>query len=111
MTTKFTLIPSLAAHVETPNDGILSLPISSDAHMRATLFAMSAGQEMTEHTTTMEAVVQFLEGEAELTLGGETHIVGPGAWICMAPNLPHSIRATQPVKFLLLVLRDTRKEA
>lgn len=104
----YTAIPSLHDAVELPADGILSKPIQSDEHIRATLFGLSAGQELTEHTTTMEALLQFLEGEAELTLSGDTHHVGPGFWVRMAPGLPHSIKALTPVKMLLIVLRDSR---
>jgi quercetin dioxygenase-like cupin family protein len=104
----FTLIPSLAEGVEVPREGILSRPIHSDAQMRVTLFGMSAGQEMTEHTTTMEAILQFIAGEARITLGGESHTVAAGAWVRMAPNLPHSIHALTPLKMLLIVLRGSR---
>jgi quercetin dioxygenase-like cupin family protein len=105
MSQAYTLIESLGGAVGIPEDGILSKPIFSDARMRVTLFGLAAGQEMTEHTTTMEAVLQFLEGEAEITLGADKHTVGAGAWIQMAPNLAHSIKATQPLKMLLIVLR------
>lgn len=105
----YTAIPSLHDAVQVPPDGILSKPIQSDEHVRATLFGLSAGQELTEHTTTMEALLQFLEGEAELTLGGDLHHAGPGFWVRMAPSLPHSIKALTPVKMLLIVLRDARQ--
>ena len=104
----YTVVPSLHDAVEVPADGILSKPIQSDEHVRATLFGLSAGQELTEHTTTMEALLQFLEGEAELTLGGDTHHARPGFWVRMAPGLPHGIKALTPVKMLLIVLRDSR---
>jgi len=109
-TQDFTFVPSLAAHVETPAEGILSRPLYTDAHIRATLFAMSPGEEMTEHTTTMEALLHFIEGEADITLGGEAFRAGPGAWVRMAPGLPHSITALTSLKMLLIVLRETRPE-
>jgi len=101
--------PSLADAVEIPAEGILSRPLMTDSHLRATLFGLSAGQELTEHTTTMEAMIQVLEGEAEITLGQDTHHARGGAWIQMRPNLPHSIKALTAVKFFLVVLRDTRE--
>lgn len=110
MTTEYTVIPSLAANVAMPEEGVLSKPVFTSARIRATLFAMSAGQELSEHTSTMEAVLQFLEGEAEITLGGERHTVGPGAWVRMAPNLRHSVLATQPLKMLLIVLQDAKPD-
>ena len=105
MSADYTLIESLASTVQCPDDGILSKPIYTDERMRVTLFALSAGQEMTEHTTTMEALLQFLEGEAEITMGDDRHTVRAGAWVQMSPNLRHSIKATHPLKMLLVVLR------
>ncbi len=108
MNEPYTLIASLASQVAIPEDGILSKPISTDEHLRATLFGLSAGQEMSEHTTTMEALLQILEGEADITLNDDAHHVGAGDWIRMSPNLRHSITATTPLKMLLLVLRDSK---
>ena len=108
MTEPYTLIPSLAETVACPDDGILSKPIFTNDLMRVTLFALSAGQELTEHTTTMEALLQFIEGEAEITLGADTHQAGPGAWMRMEPNLKHSIKARTPLKMMLVVLRESK---
>ena len=108
MNEPYTLIKTIVSQVEIPADGILSKPISSDEQLRATLFAMSAGQEMSEHTTTMEALLQILEGEADITLGDAPHRVGTGDWIRMSPNLRHSITAVTPLKMLLVVLRGTK---
>lgn len=108
MNEAYTLINSIANQVTIPEDGILSKPISSDGHLRATLFGLSAGQELSEHTTTMEALLQILEGEADITLGEDPHHVKAGDWIRMSPNLRHSITATTPLKMLLVVLRDSK---
>lgn len=97
---------NVALEVEIPNDGILSKPICSGDHMRATLFGMSAGQEMAEHTTSMEAILHFLEGEVELTVDGERHTAIPGTWMRMAPRVLHSLVAKSPAKFYLIVLRS-----
>jgi len=105
-----TLIPSLAAHVDMPDEGVLSKPVFTDPHIRVTLFAMSQGEELSEHATTMEALLQFIEGEADITLGADAYRVGPGAWVRMKPGLAHSIRALQPLRMLLVVLRDTKPE-
>lgn len=108
MNEPYTLINSLADQAIIPEDGILSKPVATDPHLRATLFALSEGQELSEHTTTMEAVLQILEGEADITLGDDAHHVKAGDWIRMSPNLRHSIVATTPLKMLLIVLRDSK---
>ena len=36
-----------------------------------TLFAFDAGQALSEHTAPFDAIVQILEGQAELVIGGD----------------------------------------
>ncbi len=107
----FTLLESLAEQMAIPEQGIHSKPVFSNATLRATLFGMAEGEELTEHTTSMEALLVFLEGEAEVRLAGETHTVRPGAWLRMEPRLPHSLRAQTPLKFVLWLLREPTKES
>jgi quercetin dioxygenase-like cupin family protein len=99
------LIPDLAALMpEIPADSIISRVIYRDKNLNVTLFGFAAGQELTEHTATRPAVLHFLSGAAEVTLGADTVSAAPGTWIHMQPNLPQSIRAQTPVTMLLLLL-------
>ncbi|MCI0393755.1 MAG: cupin domain-containing protein [Chloroflexi bacterium] len=95
---------------EIPADSIISRTVHSDAGLKATLFGFAAGQELTEHTASRPAVLHFLEGEAEVSLGQETMTAGPGAWIYMPPHLTHAIRAKTPVVMLLLLLHQPARD-
>lgn len=95
----------LAREVTPPAAGTLSQTLYQDAKLKVVLFGFAAGQEMSEHSAAVPAVMHFLTGEATITLGGDAKEVGPGAWVHMAPNLPHAIRATTPVVMLLLLFR------
>jgi quercetin dioxygenase-like cupin family protein len=74
------------------------------------LFGFAAGQELSEHTASTPAIMHFLHGEADVTLGPEKVSAAPGTWIHMTPQLPHSIRALTPVRLLLLLLKDKRPD-
>ncbi|MCC6144651.1 MAG: cupin domain-containing protein [Candidatus Hydrogenedentes bacterium] len=104
----YTIFADLAEEAEVPEDGILSRPVFNNESLRAVLFAMSAGQELTEHTTTMEAVLFFVRGSARVSLGNESHEARAGTWIRMEPNLPHSIRAETPLVMMLLLLQQKK---
>lgn len=95
----------LAREVSPPVNGILSHTLYQDAKLKASLFGFAAGQELSEHTSSMPAVMHFLAGEATVTLGSDTKEVESGAWVHMAPNLAHAIRAKTPVVMLLLLFR------
>lgn len=99
------MIPNLLGLMpEIPADSILSRAVYDSDDLKAILFGFAAGQELSEHTASRPAVLHFLGGEAQLTLGKESFEVGPGAWVHMPAHLPHSIRAQTPVTMLLLML-------
>jgi len=55
----------------------------------------------------MAAVLLFLKGEAELTLGSEKKSARAGSLVHMAAGLSHGIAAKTPVVMLLLMLKQS----
>jgi quercetin dioxygenase-like cupin family protein len=98
-------IENLVAEVNVPSDGILSRTLHNDDRLRVVLFGFAPGQELTEHTSKMPAVLQLLEGDAHLKLGTDEFDAGAGAWAYMPPELPHSVLAKSRVVMLLLMLK------
>lgn len=95
----------LAREIDLPAEGIHSRPIFHNDRLRVTLFGMSPNDAMTEHSTSMEAMVQVIQGEGTMTLGTETHALQPGTWVHMPPGLLHSIHPTTPMVFVLTLLK------
>jgi quercetin dioxygenase-like cupin family protein len=105
MTTPYTLLADLETQVEVPADGTLSKTILQDEKLKAVLFGFSAGQELSEHTASVPAIMHFLSGESEVTLGPDRIVAKAGTWIHMPASLPHSIRTKTPTVMLLLLLK------
>jgi quercetin dioxygenase-like cupin family protein len=105
MSKLYTHVPDLAATIEPPVDGTLSRTVHQDERLKSVLFGFSAGQELSEHTASTPAVMHFLKGEAEVTLGDDAIEVYAGSWVHMTAGLRHSIRARTPVVMLLLLLK------
>ena len=105
MSTPFTFIADLYREAEPPSDGILSRTIHNDDRTKVVLFGFGAGQELSEHTATMPAALQFLSGAATLTLGDESRDAGPGTFVHMPAGLKHAIRAKSPTVLLLLLFK------
>jgi quercetin dioxygenase-like cupin family protein len=102
----YILIPDLAeATTEIPPDSILSRTLFEDEQVKVILFGFAEGQELSEHTASMAAILHFVEGDAHLTLGDQSMDVSAGAWVHMQPQLPHSISARTPVIMLLMLLK------
>jgi len=70
-----------------------------------TLFAFDKGQALSEHTAPFDALVQVLDGRAEITIAGEPLTVKAGETIVMPANLPHALRALTKMKMLLTMIR------
>src|SRR5262249_37322219 len=103
-----TLFLALAKGVQPPDRGIPSRPLFSDDRLKAVLLGFAQGEELSEPTASMPAVLHFLQGEAKLTLGDDTIEARPGTWVHMAKGLRHSIQARTPVVMLLLLLKEAR---
>jgi quercetin dioxygenase-like cupin family protein len=71
-----------------------------------TLFAFDAGQGLSEHTAPFDALVEILDGEAELTIGGTKAIARAGQAVLMPANVPHALSAVTPFKMLLVMVRE-----
>lgn len=89
-----------------PKNSILSQSLLQNEHTRVILFTFAPDQELSEHTASKPAMLHFLEGEAEVTLGDVSFQTGAGAFIYMQPHLPHSIYAKTAVKMLLIMIEQ-----
>lgn len=102
----YTYIAGLTEQIaDIPADSILSRTVYSDEQLKTILFAFAPGQELSEHTAAQTAVLHFLEGEAELTLGNDRLEAKAGTWVRMPPHLPHSIVAKTRLLMLLLMFK------
>ncbi|MFZ0011805.1 MAG: cupin domain-containing protein [Halobacteriota archaeon] len=70
-----------------------------------TLFSFDVGQGLSEHTAPYDAVVQIVDGEAEITIGGNAIRASEGNMVVMPANIPHALQATKRFKMLLTLIR------
>jgi quercetin dioxygenase-like cupin family protein len=106
MTLPYTLLTNVNTQIEAPVDGTLSKTIFQDERLKVVLFGFAAGQELSEHTASVPAIMHFLTGESDVTLGRDSVVAKAGTWIHMPAKLSHSIRAKTPVVMLLLLLKS-----
>ena len=107
MANPFTAIDNLSDLLtEILEDSIVSRSVYADDDIKVILFGFAAGQELSEHTAAKPALLQFLRGEADLTLGNEAMSAQAGTFVHMAANLPHSVYARSEVVMLLTLLQS-----
>jgi quercetin dioxygenase-like cupin family protein len=71
-----------------------------------TLFAFDEGQSLSEHTAPFDALVQMVEGEAEITIAGKPIRAAAGELVLMPANQPHALKALTRFKMLLTMIRS-----
>jgi len=91
--------------------GIVSRTLLCTDNLRTVLFGFAKGQELSEHTSSMHALVQVLSGECEFSLSGKTHTLQAGDLLYMPPNLPHSLKATRQFSMLLTLSKSAKTKA
>ena len=71
-----------------------------------TLFAFDQRQSLSKHTAPFDAVVQILDGKAELTIGGKVVPALAGQMVLMPADVPHALKAVEKFKMLLTMIRS-----
>jgi quercetin dioxygenase-like cupin family protein len=95
----------LAGLVDYAPKAIVSRTIAETAGGTLTVFAFAEGQGLSEHSAPFDALVNVLDGEGEFIVGGTPHRVQVGQILRMPAGIPHAVRANQPFKMMLIMLR------
>ena len=103
----YTFIGHLLDEADIPENGTLSRVMFSGDGLRVVLFAFDKGQELTDHTASVPAVIQVVKGRLGLTLGDDTVEIGADSWVHMDAHLPHAVVALEPSVLILTLRRDS----
>ena len=74
-----------------------------------TIFAFDKGEGLSEHTAPFDAMVQVVDGEAEIIISNISNIVKKGEMIIMPANDPHALKAIERFKMILTMIRSNWK--
>lgn len=95
----------LSELIDYANDSIVSKTLIDKPVGTITLFAFDKGQKLSEHTAPYDAVVQIIDGSADITIGGKSATVCAGQLIVMPANIPHAVTAKERFKMMLIMIR------
>ncbi len=84
---------------------IVSRTIIDENTGTVTLFAFDEGQGLSEHTTPFDALVQLLDGEANIIISGKKYRLHAGEMIIMPANEPHAVESVTKFKMMLIMIR------
>jgi quercetin dioxygenase-like cupin family protein len=99
--------PAKIAELVSYQDGsIVSREIIKKSTGSVTIFAFDEGQGLSEHTAPFDALVQVVEGEAEIVISGHPHRLQGGEMILMPAGQPHALKALTRFKMILTMIRS-----
>ncbi len=96
---------SLVSLVEYQDGSVVSKEVIKKDKGTVTLFAFDQGQGLSEHTAPFDALVYILDGKAEINISGNKHLLKAGETIIMTANKPHSLKAPERFKMLLVMIK------
>jgi quercetin dioxygenase-like cupin family protein len=96
----------LANLVAYQDGGVVSRTLVKKNGGTVTVFAFDKGQALSEHTAPFDAIVQVLDGDVELVIGGKKVPAKAGQTVLMPAGIPHAVNATSKFKMLLIMVRE-----
>jgi quercetin dioxygenase-like cupin family protein len=91
--------------VEYSTDGIVSKRILDRSVGNVTLFAFDKGQRLSTHSAPFDAMVQVIEGSAEIVINEVRNQLHTGDSIIMPAGIPHAVNATEKFKMILTMIK------
>jgi quercetin dioxygenase-like cupin family protein len=92
--------------IEYQEGAVVSKEIIRKATGTVTVFAFDKGEGLSEHTAPFDAMVQIVDGKAEITISGNKNVLEKGETIIMPANEPHALYALEKFKMILIMIRS-----
>ncbi len=92
--------------IEYQDGSVVSREIIRKDTGTVTIFAFDKGEGLSEHTAPFDAMVQIIDGKAEIIISGNKNILEAGEMIIMPANEPHALKALEKYKMILTMIRS-----
>ncbi len=92
--------------IEYQEGAVVSREIIRKGTGTVTIFSFDKGEGLSEHTAPFDAMVQVIDGKAEITISGNKKILEKGDMIIMPANEPHALNAVERFKMVLTMIRS-----
>lgn len=96
----------LGGLIDYQKGSVVSRALIKKATGTVTLFAFEKNEGLSEHTAPFDALVYIVEGKADITISGKLYKPKKGEFIIMPANQPHSLKAAERFKMLLIMIRS-----
>lgn len=98
-------VKNLSDLVKYQENAVVSSEIIKKDAGTVTVFAFDKDQGLSEHTAPFDALVNIIDGQAEVSISGKLFTVKEGEMIILPANKPHSMKAVEKFKMLLVMIK------
>src|SRR5688500_15074751 len=87
-------------------NSVVSKTIIKKPSGNVTLFAFDKDEGLAQHSSPHQALVQILDGKAEIIIGENVYSLHAGESIILPANIPHSLNANEKFKMMLTMIKS-----
>jgi len=91
--------------VDYSSEGIISKRVIDRPVGTVTLFSFDAGQRLSTHSAPYDAMLQVIEGKAEVIISDVQFLLDAGDTIIMPAGIPHAVNAPGKFKMVLTMIK------
>lgn len=99
-------IIDIADSIKYQENSVVSREVLKKEKGSITFFAFDKGQGLSEHISPFDAVVNIIDGRAEIKISGDVYNVGKGEMMIMPANKPHELKAVEQFKMMLIMIKS-----
>jgi len=92
--------------VDYADGAVVSRTIIKKPTGTVTVFAFDKGEGLSEHTAPFNALVNVVDGKADIIINGKSHLLGAGQSVIMPANIPHAVKALEKFKMVLVMIKS-----
>ncbi len=97
---------SFASSINYSEKSVVSKHILKKETGNISLFAFDKGEGLSEHTAPFDALVNIVDGVADILIAGKSNILSEGQSIIMPADIPHAIKAVEKFKMVLVMIKS-----
>ena len=95
-----------AGSVDYSDGAIVSKTVLRKQTGNISLFAFAKGEGLSEHTAPFDALIEVVDGKAEIIIGGKSYFLESGQNIIMPANITHAVKAVEKFKMVLTMIKS-----
>lgn len=97
---------AVASSIDYADKAVVSKHILKKPNGNISLFAFDKGEGLSEHTAPFDAVVNIIDGKADIIIDGKSNILTAGESIIMPADIPHALHALERFKMVLVMIKN-----